>query len=167
MWFTVDRSFQQARAEGELLNFLLRCTPSFSALFEAVSLQIRGTTSNRYERAPRRPCSGGRAEGRRNGGPRLDGASFVGPWGRLVLFPCPPLGVAGCMGWQGTSRESGWICDHPIDGSFNSPCVCTSCENLLYAVGHGLGAGLEYLIVCCRKYSTVCLWIGFSSELLC
>ena len=27
-------------AEGELLNFLLRCTPSFSAIFEAVGCPI-------------------------------------------------------------------------------------------------------------------------------
>ena len=97
MWFTVVRSFQQARAEGELLNFLLRCTPSFSALFEAFSLQIRGTTSTRYERAPRRPCSGGRAGGRRNGGPRLDGASFVG--GGLSSFPVLLWGSQGA--WAG------------------------------------------------------------------
>jgi hypothetical protein len=59
------------------LNFLLRCTPSFSAIFEAAQQRIRGATRARYAGTPHGACSGGRVEGKRNGGPRVGGASFV------------------------------------------------------------------------------------------
>ena len=53
LWYTDLCGLERASlvtalgAEGELLNFLLRCTPSFSASFEAEAVRIAGASRGR------------------------------------------------------------------------------------------------------------------------